>query len=385
MVLKEKVSKKIHSSKGLLEEVALKIGNNPEMGFNEYIACNTLIQVLDNAGFKVESGLANLQTAFRADLGKKRPRATFICEYDALPNLGHACGHNLIATASLGAALGIAPFLKELAGSISVLGTPAEETGGGKVILVNDGVFNDMDLALMFHPAGQNLLMCSTNALDAYEFIFIGKTAHAATAPEEGINALDSVIQLFNGINALKGRLNKEVSVQGIISEGGDAPNIVPGRASARFYLRAPSRVQLDKVVDDVIKIAKGSALMTGTRLRINQFEYSNENFVPNKTLSLAFGANLQRLGVEDIQEFEVDKGSTDMGNISKIVPSIHPYLSIGQGLTAHTKEFAEASLSEEGLKTAILAAEAMAHTVVDMFTNPNLYKAVKSEHESHD
>lgn len=382
---KEKVSRKIRSRRALLEEIALQIGRNPELGFREYNASRLLIDTLETAGFKMKSKIAGLNTAFRADLGQKGPNVAFICEYDALPDLGHACGHNLIATASLGAALGLAPFLEELGGRIAVIGAPAEEKGGGKVILANGGVFDDLDVALMFHPADQNVLMSTTNALDAYEFIFRGKSAHAASAPEEGINALDGVIQLFNGINALREHLDENVSIQGIISEGGLAPNVVPARAVARFYLRAPKRVLLDQVVDKVINIAKGAALMTGTKVQIEKFEHSNESYNPNRALALAFGANLQKLGVDDIREFEINKGSSDMGSVSSVVPSIHPYLSIGQGLIAHTAEFARASLSKQALSTAVLAAEALAYTAVDLFTKPILRKAVQREHESYD
>lgn len=382
MDLKALTAAEIEAKRDLLEHLAITIGENPELGFEEINASRLLSSALADGGFAVEWPLAELKTAFRATLGSGKPRVAFLCEYDALPDLGHACGHNLIGVASLGAALGLAPILKDLKGSVVVLGTPAEETGSGKVILLNAGYFDDVDAALMFHPASHNLLMATTNALDAYEFVFTGKTAHAADSPEEGINALDALLALFNGINALRGSLASGVRIHGIISEGGVAPNIVPARAIGRFYLRAPERKLLDQVTAKVFEIAKGASLMTGAQVTWNQFELSTDNMVPNHPLALAFGANLQKLGGVDIEEFAESRASSDIGNISQVVPTIHPYLSIGQGLTAHTVEFAKASVSKKGIETAILAAKALAHTALDLFTNPLLLNAVWREHE---
>lgn len=378
---KAQVSAEIHSKQTFLEQLALTIGEKPELGFEEVEASRLLSGALEEGGFQITRSIAGLETAFRGTCGQGRPNIALLCEYDALPDVGHACGHNLIGTASVGAALGLAPFMEELGGTVTVLGAPAEETGGGKVILVNAGVFQDIDAALMFHPAAQNLLMATTNALDAYEFVFTGKAAHAADSPEEGVNALDGVIALFNGINALREHLPEGVRIHGIISEGGTAPNIVPARAVARFYLRAPKREILDEVAAKVLKVAEGAAVMTGAQVAWEQFELSNDNMTPSQALALAFGANLQRLGITDIQEFATSKGSSDMGNVSRVVPAIHPYLSIGHGVVAHTVEFAQASIGPRGVATAVLAAEALAHTVVDLLTNPTLLQAAQDEH----
>lgn len=379
---KAKVGSEIDNNRTLLENLALEIGKNPELGFVEYHASKLLTSALEHAGFKVTKGLGGLETAFQAVLGTGKPNIALLCEYDALPEIGHACGHNLIGTASVGAALGLAPVMEQLGGTITVIGAPGEETGGGKVLLVDGGHFAGVDVAMMFHPANQNLLMSPNNAIDAYEFVFHGKEAHAASAPEEGVNALDGVISLFNGINALREHLPSSVRIHGIISEGGKAPNVVPALASARFYLRAPQRTLLDEVAHKVFKIAEGAALMTGTEVTWHQFEPSNDNFIPNHTLALVFGANLQRLGVADIGEFAEGKGSSDIGNVSQIVPAIHPYLSIGEGIVAHTVEFAEASLSSVGLATMITAAKGLAYTAVDLLTHPHLLESVQREHE---
>lgn len=375
------INAEIEARRDQLEHLAITIGNNPELGFAEEKASRLLASALNKAGFKITQPIAGMNTAFKGSLGAGRPNVALLCEYDALPNLGHACGHNLIGVASVGAALGLAPFLANLGGSVTVLGAPAEETGGGKVILVKAGFFADVDAALMFHPCSTNLLMVTTNALDAYEFVFRGRSAHAADAPEEGINALDAVLSLFNGINSLREHLPAGVSIHGIISEGGIAPNVVPDRAVARFYIRAPRREELDEITSKVLRVAEAAALMTGAEVEWNQFELSTENMVPNQPLALAFGANLQKLGVLNIEELAESKSSSDIGNVSQVVPTIHPYLSIGEGLVPHTKEFAQASVSRRGIETAIVAAKALAFTAVDLLTSPALVQAIQREH----
>ncbi len=378
---KGQISAEINANRAALEQLALTIGENPELGFEEVKAVSLLTSILQEAGFAVTRGIAGLDTAFSAVLGKGQPNIALLCEYDALPELGHACGHNLIGAASVGAALGLAPFMDKLGGTITVLGTPAEETGSGKVILVRAGFFDQIDAAMMFHPSSENLLMATSNALDAYEFEFVGKAAHAADCPEEGINALDGVIALFNGVNALREHLPDGVRIHGIISEGGTAANIVPARAVARFYIRAPRRQLLAGITAKVLNVAQGAAMITGTQVEWNEFELGTDNMLPCHPLALAFGANLQRLKVTDIAEFAEGRGSSDMGNVSRVVPAIHPYLSIGDGLVAHTPEFAKASVSEKGLQVAITAAEALAYTVVDVLTSPLLLKTMREEY----
>jgi len=364
-----------------IRELARQIGENPELGFQEHKAAQWLGAALREAGFAVQYGTAGMETAFCAQIGQGRPTVAFLCEYDALPEIGHACGHNLIGAASVGAALGLAELMPELQGTLVVLGAPAEETGGGKVKLVEAGAFQSVDAAMMFHPSGQNLLMSTSNALDAYEFVFIGRAAHAAASPEQGINALDGVIHLFNGINSLRQHLKDDVRIHGIITEGGTAPNIVPARAVARFYFRAATRSYLNEVVEKIFQIARGAALITGAQVEWHKFEMSNDNFVPNKALAGAFRRSLELLGVREVEEYREGRGSSDMGNVSHVVPSIHPYLSVGEGLISHTPEFAQACLSLVGLDTAVLAAKALALTAFDLFTDAELLAKVRAEH----
>ncbi len=382
MDYKERVSQEIHSNAACIKGLARQIGEHPELGFAEYKSSALLAQTLEGAGYEIEKPLAGLETAFRATLGEGKPNIALLCEYDALPGIGHGCGHNLIGAASVGAALGLARVIWEIGGQVTVIGAPGEETGGGKTILVQEGVFQGVDGAMMFHPSSENLLMSTTNALDAYEFVFTGRTAHAAGSPEQGINALDGVIQLFNGINALREHLKDTVRIHGIITEGGQAANIVPDRAVAQFYIRAPHRSELDMVTSKIFDAARGAALMTGSQVSWRKFEHSNDNMIPNQVMASVFGANLRALGVTDIEEFQEGKGSSDMGNVSHVVPAIHPYLSIGNNLVGHTTEFAEAALTEDAFQTALLAAEALAHTAIDLLTDPALLGAVKSEYE---
>jgi metal-dependent amidase/aminoacylase/carboxypeptidase family protein len=246
---------------------------------------------------------------------------------------------------------------------------------------VKAGFFEPVDVAMMFHPSSQNLLMATSNALDAYEFAFTGKSAHAADSPEQGINALDGVIALFNGVNALREHVPEGVRMHGIIVEGGTAANIVPERAVARFYIRAPQRELLNTITAKVLNVAKGAALMTGTEVEWNEFELGTDNMRPSHPIALAFGANLQKLGVTNIEEFAIGRGSSDMGNVSRVVPAIHPYLSIGDDLFAHTLEFAQASLGQEGIQIGITAAQALAFTAVDLFTDQLLLSAAQDEH----
>jgi len=381
--LKAKVSQKIIAEKDLIYKIALDIGENPELGLAEFKASALLSDTLQDIGFEVERGVGGLKTAFRASLGTGGPNIAVLLEYDALPDLGHACGHNLIAAGGLGAALGLAPFLAEMGGQLTVLGTPAEETAGGKAVLVEQGLFHSIAAAMMWHPSCENLLMSTSTALDAYEFTFLGRAAHAADSPWAGINALDGVIQLFNGVNALREHLADGVRIHGIITDGGKTPNIVPAAAKARFYLRAPGRRDLDEVVEKVKAAAQGAALISGTQVEWRKFENSNDNLKPNRALALAFGANLERLGVLEIEEFAPGSGSSDMGNVSQVVPAIHPYLSIGEDLTAHTAAFARASISKRGLEVALLAAQALAYTAVDLYTNDEFFQAVQKEFET--
>jgi amidohydrolase len=366
-----------------LFEAAKKMYENPEMGFEEVKASQWLTEILEKAGFEVKRGIAGLKTAFKAtcDLGGRGPNIAFLCEYDALPGIGHGCGHNLIGPSSIGAAIALSK-VQGLSGKITVLGCPAEETGGAKVILVEKGVFEDVDIAMMVHPSTHVQVYSTSYAIDAIEFTYHGQTSHAAAAPELGINALDAVIQLFNGINALRQHLKDDIRIHGIINKGGLAPNIVPDLASARFYFRAKDRKYLNEMFQKILKIAEGAALMTGAKMEWKNYELSNDNLAPNKRLAELFKANLIEEGITDIEPPQDGKGSTDMGNVSHVVPAIHPYLPLApkDSVRPHSVELADATISPSGKEELYKAALTLACTGFDILNNEKIYREIKEE-----
>jgi len=363
-------------------EVARQIGEHPELGYKEYFASKSLSSFLKKHGFRVDLGIAGMETAFLARFTGTRPgpRIAFLAEYDALPNMGHGCGHNLIGAASAGAAVILSKSL-DLAGEVLVIGTPAEETSGGKVTLVEKGIFKDIDVAMMFHPGSQNVSVISSLALDALEFTFHGRSAHAVAASNFGINALDAVINFFVGINALKKQVSQDMKINGIITEGGTAPNIIPDRAVARFYLRARKRKDLDELRAQVIRCAEGAASMVSAKVTWHKFEFSYDEMHTNLSLAECFTKNLSEMGINHIAPPQTAMGSVDMGNVSRVVPSIHPYLTLGTGTEIpHTREFAKVSLSSNGESLVLLAMQALALTGWDVLSDKKLLQKIKRE-----
>ena len=365
--------------------IARDIGEHPELGYQEYYAVDVLTQFLSRHGFMVEHSVAGLETAFVARYkgNKPGPRIAFLAEYDALPGVGHGCGHNLIGAASAGAAVLLSKSL-ELPGEVLVIGSPAEETSGAKVTLVRQGIFDGVDAALMFHPGSQNVPEVSTLALDALEFVFLGRPAHAVAAAQYGVNALDALINFFNGINALKKQIPEDARINGIITEGGTAPNIVPERAVARFYIRARSRKVLDDLREQVIRCAQGAAGMVSAQVSWRTFEFSYDEMWTNRTMADAFAENLKELGIRQISAPQAAMGSVDMGNVSRVVPAIHPYLALGHGTDIpHTREFADAVLSQAGERLLLLALRVLAFTGWDVLTDAKILNRIKKEFRS--
>jgi amidohydrolase len=369
-------------------EISEYIGNNPELGHEEVKACKILSEKLEKHGFSVSVGTCDLPTAFTAvfDSGKPGPSVGFMAEYDALPGLGHACGHNLIGTMAVAAGIGLSSVLAESGGKVYVYGTPAEETRGGKVTMAEAGVFNHLDVAMMVHPLDHYQKSGSSLAMDAIQFEFFGRAAHAAAAPYEGVNALDAVIQTFNSINALRQHVKSDVRIHGIIPEGGKAANIVPDYAVAQFYVRASSRSYVNEVAEKVKACAQAAGLATGARVEISNYEFSYDDMITNEQLSDVFTENLVSLGVNesDIIVNNSDSGSLDMGNVSYAVPSIHPYVQITTERAAcHTPEFQQAAMSDMGKEGMILGAKTMALTGLDIITKPEVLEKIKVEFNS--
>ncbi|OIJ15602.1 amidohydrolase [Anaerobacillus arseniciselenatis] len=384
--MKNTINHEIEQLRSDFYKISQYIGENPELGHEEFKASKILAETLTDHDFQVDMGTCDLTTAFEAvfDSGAPGPSIGFMAEYDALPEIGHACGHNLIGTMAIAAAIGLSKVMKQCGGKIYVYGTPAEETRGGKVTMADEGIFNHLDVAMMVHPLYRHEESGSSLAMDAIQFEFFGKSAHAAAAPHEGINALDAVIQTFNGINALRQHVTPDVRIHGIIPEGGKAANIVPDHAIAQFYVRAQHRSYLNELLEKVKGCAQGAALATGAKLETSFYELSYDDMITNEVLSEVFTDNLVALGIDRAEIHEKGSGgSLDMGNVSQVVPSIHPYIKIcDEPHACHTHGFREAAMSDQGFEGLILGAKSMANTALDVITKPELLSKIKEEFE---
>lgn len=386
---KQLITKSIEDNRELYIQTSQDIHANPEIGNQEFYASGKHVALLENAGFDVSTAVAGHETSFYAvkDSGIEGPTVAYLAEYDALPGLGHACGHNIIGTTSVAAGIALAETLIETGGRVVVLGTPAEEggpNGSAKGSFVKHGYLEDIDVALMIHPGGKTSLTNETLAVDPLDFHFYGRAAHASGSPEKGINALDAVIQLFNGINALRQHLPTDVRIHGIITHGGDAPNIIPDYASARFYIRADTWKKTEEVSEKVHAIANGAALATGASVKIERFQNEVQDFVLNSILDEVLRAELEAVGELVHTEKRKGKGSTDAGNISYVVPTAHPHIKIGpDDLIAHTLEFREAAKSDAGNEALIKGAKALALTGYRILTDAELLHNVRKEFEA--
>ena len=377
--MKTKIYNEGQLIKERLSQISDYIYNNPELGNEEYKAVEALTTFLKEHDFKVEAPIAGMDTAFKATFDSGKPGMTigYLCEYDALPKIGHGCGHNMIGVMSAGAGVALSKVLDEIGGKVIVYGTPAEETNGGKVILAEAGVFDELDAAMIVHPDGETRASGSSSALYPIRFIYKGKTAHAASCPEKGINALNSVIQLFNGIDALRQHVTSDVRMHGIITKGGVAANIVPDEAIADFYFRASTKERVTEVVEKVKKIAEGAALMTGATLEMERYELPYDDLNTNEILSEMFNSNLRELGITDIKEAKATGGSSDIGNVSHVAPTIHPYIGITDcPMVGHSIEMANATTTSKAHDRLLIAALAMAYTGHDVIVrNESLRK----------
>lgn len=379
MELRTRSWEAIDEEAGALWDLSSKIWSHPELCFEEHKAAEWLTLYLSEQGFATQVGLGDLPTAFLAEHPTERegPTIALLAEYDALPELGHACGHNLIATIAVGAASGLARVKDELPGRLIVLGTPAEEGGSGKIRLIEQGLFKNVDIAMMVHPSNQTVVCRSSLAISELRLAFTGKPSHASSEPEKGINALDAVIQTFNGVNALRQHIADSARIHGIITDGGLKPNIVPDHASAHFYVRAEDNLYRDELLDRVIRCAEGAALATGASLSVEPSGHAYKALNPNPVLADLFRVHIERLGYQD-GEHRGGMGSTDMGDVSWEVPAIHPYVKItGDDVAGHSREFAEASNSAEGRRAMLASAKALAATAIDVWTKPDLYGQV--------
>lgn len=365
-------------------EISREIWADPELGFQEHRAVERLTGPLRESGFEVEVGVADLETAFRAtwSTGRDGPTIAILCEYDALKGLGHACGHNLIGTGGMLAGWALRQAWPDLPGQLQVIGAPAEEGGGGKVFMVERGVFDGVDAALMFHPGtGISKVHRGGLAAQRLEVEFFGKPAHAAAAPWDGANALDALIQLFVSIGLLRQQLRDDARIHGVITHGGDAANIIPEHTRAEFSIRADKLSYQREVRARVAAAAEAAALATGTRVELADGPlYANR--LNNMTIARRLEGHLNALGVETEEpDPKAGVGSSDIGNVSMVVPAIHPYVSISPDKVAgHTAAFREASNSDLGYERMLAAAKALALTAADLYLEPGLLERAWEE-----
>jgi amidohydrolase len=372
--LKARVAECVNARAGALDELALRIHERPELAFEERFASTALADHLASEGVAVTRGAGGLETAFAAEIGSGLPIVAILGEYDALPGLGHACGHNLMGTGASLAFLALRDVAPELRGRVRIVGCPAEERGNGKVKLIRAGVFSDVNAALMFHPGDRDELDPLMLAMVTLDIEFIGKAAHAAAEPHEGRNALDAVMLAWTALSALRLTVRSDSRFHGIITDGGKAANIIPDRAAATFMVRSPDNTYLHDLRRRVLACFEGAATATGCELDATWSDVC-EMVSTNRPLAEAFAANAKTLGREMKPRRHGDThGSTDMGNVTSIMPGIHPFLSITDGPVAgHSTEFAAAARTPLALETMHVAAKALAMTAIDVLRDDKL------------
>ena len=363
------------------------IHDNPELGMEEFKAAGWQRNLLEEFGFSVESPFCGMDTAFKGvySSGSGGRRVAFLSEYDALEGVGHGCGHNIIASSAVGAAIALAETMKryDLPGEVAIFGTPAEETVGGKIPMVEAGVFDGYDCALMMHPSVKNLIARHGLAAQSVYVEFFGKAAHSST-PVDGINALSSMISFFNSVEIVKQTWSNESKINGIITHGGTASNVICDYARASFTIRAAKKKHILGMYEDMKRAASAAALVTGARCEVSCGLLYAERY-PSLTLGEAFKANMEPLGeIMNYPDYTAQVGSSDIGNVSLVLPAIHEYLAIApKSVTGHSNEFREASLSPRADDVVILAAKGLASTAYDLFTDSALRECVKAEFAS--
>lgn len=383
--LKEEYLKAAEGLRDKLAACSDDFFRNPELGLEEERTSAKMQSLLKEAGFTVESGIAGMKTAFMAAIGTGAPRIALLAEMDALPGIGHGCGHNIAGMASVGAGIALAKVLKERLnageGTLLVLGTPAEELGKGKIEMAKAGVFNGIDASMMVHGSSKRTVLKHFLGLERVHFTFHGRSSHASAYPEEGINALDGVILLFNSIGLLRQQVRSDVRIHGIITDGGKKPNIIPERAAASFYVRANDLKELASVKERVINCAKGAATAAGCTLDVSDGGDLNAPMKINMAFIDLYRSVLKGLGLkEDTSSPEKNVGSSDIGNVSQIIPTIHPHVPIREGINIHTREFAEATISGDGHRALMEGVSTLGLTAMELLFSREALEAVKKD-----
>jgi amidohydrolase len=381
--MKARLAAAVEANRDEIVELSHRIHAHPEVAFEELHASAWVAEAIRRHGFTVEHPAGQLATAVRGTLGGGRggagPRIGILAEYDALPGLGHGCGHNTMAASGVGAAIALASVADELPGEIVFLGTPAEERGSGKAFMIEDGLFEGLDAALLYHPCDRNHVESQPLASEDVHVVFHGEQAHASSDPWKGKNALDAMILLFSSVGLWRQQLHPDTRVHGIIQEGGTAANIIPERTKAWFMLRSPEQNQYASMKARFRELVEGAALATETTAEV-MFSGLAMTMKQNRTLEARWVANAEAYGIVD-QGPDPNSGSTDMGNVSWVCPTIHPDLSIAdEGTPGHSIGFRDAAVSPKGDETTLLAATLVAQVAFELFADPALVEAAWSE-----
>jgi amidohydrolase len=373
MSRKQRAAEKFGTVETELQGLSTWMYENPELAFQEFESSRRLSEVLAAHGFAVSYPAYGLDTSFEANVGTTGPRVVICAEYDALPGVGHACGHNIIATAAVGAGIAVAAMADELGIRLTVLGTPAEEGGGGKVDLIDAGAFDDCAAAMMVHPSPRDMLDPAFLAINSYVVEYYGKESHASFSPQVGINALDAAVQAYNNVSTLRQHFLPTDRVHGMIRNGGEAPNIIPAYTKSQWIIRAATGERLKVLTSRVISCFEAAATATGCRVEITPNSHTYIDMVNNPVMTALYGANSEVLGrtmPTRAGSGETSAASSDMGNVSHLVPSIHPGIGIETDAVNHQPEFAAATITASGHRALRDGAVTMAHTIIDMAEN---------------
>jgi len=383
---KQRLGAEVDARADMLLDVSHRIHANPELNYEEHFAHDLLTEVIEGDGLTVTRGAREIPTAFEARAGESGPTIAVLCEYDALPGVGHACGHNVIAAAGLGAGLAAAALADELGGQVVIMGTPAEEGGGGKVFLLDRGAFEGVDAALMVHPADADLTAMDVIAVQQCYVTYHGEAAHAAAYPHRGRNALDALVLGYVNVAALRQHISPGERIHGIVVEGGDKPNIVPARTKAEWMVRSPTLAKLDRLKQRFTACLQGGAEAAGCTMEIEWLDPAYADMIDNEAIGARYVANAAALGRTVVDPWRDGRvvGSTDMGNISYAVPSIHPMIQVApSGIPIHTPDFAGFAGGAEGDRAVVDGAKALAWTVADLWLDGELLPAARAEWEA--
>lgn len=379
---KQRAISEIEKHSEELNKLGEEVWKNPELAYEEHEAHSLLTDYLERKGFDIVRSYLGVKTAFKATFGgDDKPNICVISEYDALPEIGHACGHNLIAESGIAAGLGIKAAMEANGaplGKLTVMGTPAEEGWSGKVKLINKGAFDDVDLAMMVHPCCCNILKPNFLANHYVNVTYFGKAAHAAAFPWDGVNALDAAVLAYTNISLLRQQLKTTIRIHGIITNGGAKPNIIPEKSEMKYTIRAPTRQEVIELKSKAITCFEAAAKATGCTVEVRDITEEYNDMRHNAVMCDLYEANSKQLGVTHV-DYTNPTGSTDMGNVSYVVPAIHPMYGIGDGTQVnHTRDFTAAANTPEAYQNTLTAAKAIAMTAIDLYTTPELVQQAK-------